>query len=62
MKTSLKAILPATGPHSQLEREIERERIERLKNDEAKAGSGGDDLRTKDARDSADSGLLQRAR
>ena len=55
--------LPSTGPHSQLEREIERERMQRLKNDEEKSRAGGDDeFRVKDARDTPASGALHRAR
>ena len=59
----MKPIYPSTGPHSRLEREIERERMQRLKTDEEKTRTGGDDeFRIKDARDSADSGGLQRSR
>ena len=59
----MKPIYPSTGPYSRLEREIERERMQRLKNDEEKSGYGADDeLRIKDARDNPASGLLQRSR
>ena len=59
----MKPIFPSTGPHSRLEREIERERLQRLKNDAEKTGMGADDeLRVKDARDNPASGGLQRTR
>ena len=59
----MKPFLPATGPHSRLEREIERERNQRMKNDDEKSGIGNDDdLRAKDARDNASSGVLHRSR
>lgn len=59
----MKTFVPSTGPHSRLEREIERERNQRLKNDDEKSGiRSDDDLRAKDARDNASSGLLQRSR
>jgi hypothetical protein len=52
-----------TNAASRLEREIEREREQRHKNDEARTGSLADDeLRLKDARDSANSGNLPRSR
>lgn len=48
---------------ARVDREIEREREERHKNDEARSGmSSDDDLRIKDARDSASSGQLNRHR
>lgn len=55
---------PATTPNTRLERELAREREERHKNDEARAGIlGGDDLRTKDARESNHSfGQMHRKR
>lgn len=44
-----------------LDREVEREREQRHKNDEARAGIfGEDDTRLKDARDSTSSGRLHR--
>jgi hypothetical protein len=59
----MKPILPSTGPHSRLERELERERNQRLKNDDEKSGIGTEDeFRTKDARDNLSSGLLHRPR
>ncbi len=46
---------------SRLAREVAREREQRLKNDEARAGlSHDDDLRSKDARDNDSSGHLKR--
>lgn len=47
---------------ARLEREIEREREQRHKNDEARAGIVDNDERLKDARDSASSGQLKRSR
>jgi len=47
---------------ARLEREIEREREQRHKNDEARAGIVDNDERLKDARDSASSGHLKRSR
>ncbi len=59
----MKAILPSTGPHSRLEREIERERADRLRNDDEKIRIASDDeLRAKDARDNPSSGVRQRSR
>lgn len=52
-----------TTPKSRIETEIERERNERLHNDEVRTGESlGDDLRTKDARENDSSGTLQRSR
>lgn len=46
---------------SRLEREVQREREQRLKNDDTRAGNvSDDDLRSKDARESASSGHLNR--
>lgn len=46
---------------SRIEREVEREREQRLKNDDTRAGNvSDDDLRCKDARESASSGRLNR--
>ena len=55
---------PSTTPKARLDRELAREREERQKNDEARTGMvGGDDLRTKDARDNNhSSGQIQRKR
>lgn len=59
----MKPFLPSTGPHSQLEREIERERSQRLKHDDEKSGvSAEDEFRAKDARSNPDSGQRQRHR
>ncbi|MCC6069802.1 hypothetical protein ACFSQU_02580 [Massilia sp. GCM10020059] len=50
-------------PNSRIEAEIQRERNERLHNDEAKTGeSRGDDFRIKDARENESSGNLHRSR
>ena len=52
---------PLDNARSRLEREVERERQERLNNDDARAGNvSDDDLRSKDARGSASSGHLNR--
>lgn len=52
---------PNETPNSRLKREVAREREERHKNDEARAGIlADDDLRAKDARDSDSSGKLHR--
>ena len=49
-------------PDSRLEREVERERDQRHKNDETRAGmSSEDDGRLKDARDNSSSGNLHRS-
>ena len=54
---------PNTSHDKRLDREVEREREQRHKNDEARAGIfGEDDFRLKDARDSNSSGNLQRHR
>ncbi len=53
---------PATSPASRLAREVEREREERHKNDDARSGGASDDdLRVKDARESSSSGHLHRS-
>jgi len=47
--------------NARVEREVEREREQRHKNDDARAGiSADDDLRAKDARDSSSSSDLAR--
>ena len=52
---------PAAG--SRLEREVERERDERHKNDDAKSGGNSEqEFRNKDARDSTSSSNLNRTR
>jgi hypothetical protein len=54
---------PKQSSPARLDREVEREREERHKNDDAKSGmSSDDDFRIKDARDSASSGHLNRHR
>jgi len=54
---------PAITPNARIDRELEREREERHRNDEARAGIlNDDDLRLKDARERDDSGLLHRSR
>ncbi|MES2900328.1 MAG: hypothetical protein V4723_11405 [Pseudomonadota bacterium] len=55
-------ISPTPG-NSRLDREVERERDQRCKNDDAKTGMSADEeFRVKDARDNSDSGDLHRAR
>ncbi len=49
-------------PDSRLEREIARERDQRLKNDDERTGASVDDFRHKDARDNTGSSQLHRAR
>lgn len=50
-------------PDTRLAREVEREREQRLKNDDARAGIASDDeFRAKDARENSSSGNLQRNR
>lgn len=52
---------PNSMPNTRLDREVEREREQRLKNDEARAGILSDDeFRSKDARDNSSSGKLHR--
>lgn len=54
---------PAITPNARIDRELEREREERHRNDEARAGIvTDDDLRQKDPRERDDSGTLQRSR
>lgn len=56
---------PDTSHDSRLEREVERERGQRHKNDEERAGAlADDDLRIKDARENSNSaaGKLHRVR
>lgn len=49
------------NPRARLEREVQREREQRHKNDDTRAGNvSDDDLRSKDARESASSGQLKR--
>lgn len=58
----MKTIKPDPQPASRIEREIERERDQRHKNDDERAGlSPGADFRIKDARESSDSGILHRS-
>lgn len=49
-----------TANRSRIDRELERERQERLRNDETRTELSDDDLRLKDARASTSSGHLQR--
>jgi hypothetical protein len=50
-----------TASRSRIDRELERERQERHRNDEARTGElPDDDLRVKDARESNSSGQLHR--
>lgn len=50
-----------TASRSRIDRELEREHLERHRNDEARTGDlTGDDLRRKDARESNSSGQLHR--
>ena len=54
---------PNASPDKCLDREVEREREQRHKNDDARAGIfNEDDFRLKDARNSNSSGNLQRHR
>lgn len=51
------------GSPSRVDREVEREREERHKNDDAKSGiAADDDFRIKDARESTSSSNLHRTR
>jgi hypothetical protein len=52
---------PTKVPDGRIEREVERERHERMLNDEARAGlASPDDWRTKDARENAAAANLRR--
>ena len=54
---------PKQNSPARVDREVEREREERHKNDDAKSGlAHDDDFRMKDARDSASSTHLHRSR
>ena len=54
---------PDTTNTSRLDREVEREREERHRNDDARSGLAADDeFRVKDARESTSSGNLNRQR
>ncbi len=54
---------PKQSSPARVDREIEREMEERHKNDDARSGiSSDDDYRSKDARESASSGQLNRQR
>lgn len=56
----MKTVSPA--PNSRLDREVERERDQRHKNDEARTGMSADEeFRNKDARNNSDSSDLHRA-
>lgn len=51
------------SPSKRVEREVERERHERMLNDEARAGlSASEELRIKDARENAGAANLRRRR
>jgi hypothetical protein len=61
-KNSMKNELPDVSPNGRVEREVERERRERMMNDEARSGlTPSDDYRTKDARESMNSSNLKRS-
>lgn len=52
-----------TTPNARIEAELQRERDERLRNDDVKIGESlADDFRTKDARENDSSGSLHRSR
>jgi len=54
---------PAITPMARIDRELEREREDRHRNDEARAGIvTADDLRGKDARERDDAGVPPRSR
>lgn len=54
---------PKTQTTSRLDREVEREQDERHRNDDAKSGMAADEeFRSKDARESSNSGQLNRSR
>lgn len=54
---------PDTRPNSRIEAELQRERNERLHNDDVKTGANlGDDFRTKDARENDSATSLHRPR
>ena len=58
----MKPLLP-DQEHARIEREVERERNERLHNDEARTGLGADEeFRRKDARESTNSSNLRRSK
>ncbi|WP_200934171.1 hypothetical protein [Massilia sp. Leaf139] len=58
----MKPLLP-DQEHVRVDREVERERRERILHDEARAGLGADDeFRLKDARESSNSSNLRRPR
>ncbi|HEX9172458.1 MAG TPA: hypothetical protein VF861_07340 [Telluria sp.] len=57
----MKPSLPNVSPSGRLDREVERERHEKTMIDEARAGlAPGDEFRSKDARENASSGNLNR--
>ena len=55
--------LENTGANASLERELARERLQRTNNDDTRVGQGSpEEGRSKDARETTDSGLLRRQR
>lgn len=55
--------LENTGASADLERELAREQLERTRNDDARVGQGSlEEGRSKDARETIDSGQLRRQR
>lgn len=59
----MKTVINDSAPDKRLDREVEREREQRQKNDDTRAGIlAGDDFQLKDARESNSSGKLKRNR
>lgn len=57
----MKPSLPHVSPSGRVDREVERERHEKTMIDETRAGlAPGDEFRSKDARENASSGNLNR--
>ena len=55
--------LEHTGANAAIERELLREQLQRTRNDDARIGQGSlEEGRSKDARETTDSGLLRRQR
>lgn len=55
--------LELTGASAAIERELAREQLQRARNDDARLGQGSvEDDRSKDARETTDSGQLRRQR
>jgi hypothetical protein len=58
----MKNSLPTPSQSERVTREVERERHERVRNDEARTGLGAsEEFRVKDARESSNSGNLKRS-